>query len=1140
MASWLAGTTSGARFVVNRAVGYVPGALSIAEVDGTLIGGLTLRGVAYADGALQARVDALTVRVAPSVVINWRRVTVRELTLSGMVLTLPESGNAEPAPEAGSLRVPAIALDPLPVALDVVRLSINDLRVVRGAAPEIEVTRVSFSGEFDGQDLELRELAVDAPMGRAALAGRVQLSPDLRARLTLDWLLSGNAETQGALVVSGDRERYEVRHELAAPFVVTTAGTVAMPIDASPRVDLESTATRIAYATASQEVVATDLVVGVAGRTEDWRMTATADLDGDGLSGLAASLEASGDLRTVVLDALELNEVGETRLRATGSARFVNAPDWDATLELRQLPTARVLPDIDAVLTGALSVQGALGDAPTVRVTTDGIEGLWRDYAVTLVGAARVEPDAVTLDAVRASVGDNLLSLAGTLGREAGAELDVALRAPELSALWPGLAGAAYVEGRVSGTVSAPTIALALDVPELSYGELALTALSGRVDADSGVSGAFDVDLAAAAVRSGDTRAEDLRVAITGPVDDHMIVLEGASAPLSRAQIRATGGYASQQWTGRVTVAELSLAAPDAAVEDWSLESPVALSASAQTVRFEQGCLASASSARLCLEALVTPDEIEAQASLERLDLSTWLPPIAEGLEIAGRANASLQLAGPRERLSGAASFGIDGLEMAQGEGDARNRVAFDDAQAALILEAGSLSATLGLRADTGGLLDVEIDVGDAYASDDALSGTVNLSVPDVTALNVLSDALAFSEGTLEGEVLITGTRQQPRIETDFDATAIRARLLPLGIELRELRFNAASTDSGRVRMEAAGQSGEGSFRLEGNAQLRGDGAPNARASVKATRLTFLDLPDATGVASLDLSLEASPERQSLSGSLAVDSASVIVRGLPESAVRVSDDIVVVNEAKDAPSGAPPGPLRTVDVNVTLSEDVRLEGFGLKTRLDGDLKLTKRPRSDLAGTGSLQLKDATYEAYGQALEVSRGQLVFNGPLDAPVLDIRAERVVDETRVGIDIAGTPDALSSTLFSEPALPDAEAFSLLLTGRPLESAGESGDTALADAALTLGLKRAFGVSSAIRNAVGLDTLTVAGSGRDGRVLAGKQLSKDLYLEYAYGVFDQVSTVLVRLQLNKRLALESQSGDTQSVDLVYSVGSR
>ncbi|MEM7449831.1 MAG: translocation/assembly module TamB domain-containing protein [Pseudomonadota bacterium] len=1141
VAFWLAGTTSGARFVVDRAVGYAPGTLAIAEVDGTLIGGLTLRGVAYADDAVQARVDALSVRVAPSVVINWRRVTVRELALSGVVLSLPEPAIAEPEPTPRPPSVPAIALDPLPVVIDVVRLSMDDLRLARGSAPEIAVTRVVFSGALDSRDLEVRELAIEAPIGRAALAGRVRLSEDLRARLMLDWLLRGNTEAEGSLVVSGDRERYEVRHELLAPFAVTTDGTVAVPIDASPRFDLESTAGRLAYTAGTQEIVATDLVVVVAGQAEDWRIRGETDLDGGGLAGLAAHLESRGDMRAVVLDTFELIEDGEPRFSATGSARLVDTLDWDAALELRQLPTARLLPEIDAVLTGALSAQGALGDAPTVRVTTDGIEGLWRDYAVTVVGAARVEPDALSFDAVRASVGDNLLSLTGTLGREAGAELDVALRAPDLSALWPGLSGAAYAEGQVAGTVAAPAVALTLEVPELSYGELALTALSGRVRADAGVSGAFDVDLAAASVRSGATGADDLRVAVTGPVDDHVIVLEGASGPLARARIRATGGYASQQWTGRVTDAELSVVPPEAAPEDWALESAVALTASAATVRLEQGCLASTSAARLCLAASVTPDDIDAQTSLERLDLATWLPQLAGGLEVSGRANASVQLAGPRERLSGAAVFGVDGLEVAQGEGGMGNRVAFDAAEVSLVLDTGLLSATLGLQTAGGGTLDAEIDVGDAYASDDALSGAVNLSVPDVTSLNVLSDALAFSEGALEGVVLITGTRLQPRIETDFDATAIRARLLPLGIELRELRFNAASTDIGTVRVQAAGQSGEGSFKLDGNAQLRGDGAPNARASVTATRLTFIDLPDATGVASLDIRVEATPERQSLSGSLAVDSAAVTVRSLPASAVRVSDDVVVVSDTKVAESNdAPAGPLRTVDVDVTLSDDVRLEGFGLKTRLNGALNLTKRPRSDLAGTGSLQLEDATYEAYGQALEVSRGQLVFNGPLDAPVLDIRAERVVDETRVGIDIAGTPDALSSTLFSEPTLPDAEAFSLLLTGRPLESASESGDTALADAALTLGLKRAFGVSSAIRDVVGLDTLTVAGSGRDGRVLAGKQLSKDLYLEYAYGVFDQVSTVLIRLQLNKRLALESQSGDTQSVDLVYSVGSR
>ncbi|MEO0576826.1 MAG: translocation/assembly module TamB domain-containing protein, partial [Pseudomonadota bacterium] len=141
-------------------------------------------------------------------------------------------------------------------------------------------------------------------------------------------------------------------------------------------------------------------------------------------------------------------------------------------------------------------------------------------------------------------------------------------------------------------------------------------------------------------------------------------------------------------------------------------------------------------------------------------------------------------------------------------------------------------------------------------------------------------------------------------------------------------------------------------------------------------------------------------------------------------------------------------------------------------------------------------------------------------------------------VGVDITGTPGDLSSSLFASPALDDAQTLSVLLTGRRLSGASAAEGNALSDAAITLGLRQAFGVSAVIRDAVGLDTLTVDGGGRDGRLLAGKQISEDLYLQYAYGVFDQISSVLLRWQLNQRLALESTSGETQSVDLIYQVG--
>ena len=101
------------------------------------------------------------------------------------------------------------------------------------------------------------------------------------------------------------------------------------------------------------------------------------------------------------------------------------------------------------------------------------------------------------------------------------------------------------------------------------------------------------------------------------------------------------------------------------------------------------------------------------------------------------------------------------------------------------------------------------------------------------------------------------------------------------------------------------------------------------------------------------------------------------------------------------------------------------------------------------------------------------------------------------------------------------------------------ESDDgVSLADAAITLGLKRAFGVSDTIRSSVGLDEWSGDGSGSDGRIVAGKQLSKRIYLHFAYGVFDQLSNVLLRFQINDRLALESVSGEEQAFDLIYQVG--
>ena len=193
------------------------------------------------------------------------------------------------------------------------------------------------------------------------------------------------------------------------------------------------------------------------------------------------------------------------------------------------------------------------------------------------------------------------------------------------------------------------------------------------------------------------------------------------------------------------------------------------------------------------------------------------------------------------------------------------------------------------------------------------------------------------------------------------------------------------------------------------------------------------------------------------------------------------------------------------------------------------------PRHDAPSI--LELKDGRYKAYGQELEIERGELLFNGPLDNPQLDVRATRQANDVVAGINLTGTPSQLRSEIFSEPAMSDAEALSYLLTGRPLASSSAGEGDALNNAAFALGLTGAGRIASQMQSELGLETLTVEGGSDSGRIVAGKRFGNRLLVEYGYGIVDKLGTLLLRYQLTDRIVLESRTGTVSVFDVVYSV---
>jgi translocation and assembly module TamB len=298
--------------------------------------------------------------------------------------------------------------------------------------------------------------------------------------------------------------------------------------------------------------------------------------------------------------------------------------------------------------------------------------------------------------------------------------------------------------------------------------------------------------------------------------------------------------------------------------------------------------------------------------------------------------------------------------------------------------------------------------------------------------------------------------------------------------------------------------------------------------------LPLVQLADAEILVSPELQVEVALPDITVTGTLHVPRAVIALDQLPAQAQRPSADSIVhgVSDVE------PVRPLRArADLRVTLGDDVHYNGSNLTSDLHGELRLIYESGRAPTASGSLSIT-GTYNAYGQELQLERGELRFTGPLDDPVIDVRAERTIGETTAGIQLTGTLKAPITRIYSNPSLGEADALAYLLLGRPLSGTGEEETATLESAALSMGLQQALPVVQRIGDSLGLDELSIQANDIDaGALMAGKYLSPKLYIRYSYGLFNRIGGILVRFRVNERLSIETRSGDEKSMDLLYTV---
>ncbi len=433
--------------------------------------------------------------------------------------------------------------------------------------------------------------------------------------------------------------------------------------------------------------------------------------------------------------------------------------------------------------------------------------------------------------------------------------------------------------------------------------------------------------------------------------------------------------------------------------------------------------------------------------------------------------------------------------------------------------------------------------------ADAPLQGVLELRVDDLGSWGHWVPPGWRVGGALHTNASFGGRFGAPEYTGEVEGRKLSVRNFLQGVNVSEGDV-AIHLQGTRARIERfTARAGGGSLKLEGDASL-GE-TPRAVLKVTAEQFQLLGRVDRRIVTSGVGTLQLDAKTLAFDGQFGVDDG--LIDFTRSDAPRLADDVTVVR-AKDAPSpaaaasaaaspdatpnlaGAPPREV-ALDLRVKLGERLRVRGRGLDAGLRGDLRITS-PGGRLAVNGTVQAVDGTYAAYGQKLVIDRGLIAFSGSVDTPRLDIEATRPNIDQRVGVIISGTPANPRVRLFSEPELSEIDKLSWLVMGRASDGLGRTDTALLQRAALALLAGEGGSPTDQITKALGLDDLSLRqtdGAVRETVIALGKQLSKRWYVGYERGLNATTGSFQLVYRLAQRFTLRAQSGDDNSLDLIW-----
>ena len=814
----------------------------------------------------------------------------------------------------------------------------------------------------------------------------------------------------------------------------------------------------------------------------------------------------TGTADAATIDSLVIELLGG---RIGGDAEIAWAPEtrWDAELTLADIDPGKLLEDWPGRIGGRIESTGTLTETgPQLSARILDLGGELRGYAVGVDAEAELSDQTLTLRRLLATSGSTGLSASGTAGLQEGQALDLRfdLDSPDLGALMPDAKGALAVNGRLGGSLAAPSLALTLQGEDAEFGGNGVARLAGNADIGLGPGGAFQIDLDGADLVAGGMRFATLAVKGSGSMASHRLDLALAGDALS-VKLDAEGALGD---AGAYEGALRQLALETSEFGTWSLQRPARYGIGQGRIALEPLCIGNGDGSGGCLAfEQQQPGVFDVSLNVPRFGFETLNPLLPDLLVMNGFVSADAKFRGQGAVLTGSARVEVPTGEIEIALPDTKDKLVFSATRLDMRAAASGIDVTLALPIQEAGRVDGKVSLPgfslDGGGDGQAVRGAVAIRLDNLARISNLFPDISDMTGAIEGDIDLGGTLAKPDIRGQLAVRDVGLLVPLIGLELSQANLTLVSRDGADLSIDGGALVGGGQLNINGVGVVGAEG-PSLRVDIAGDKLKVADSKEYFALVSTRLQAGFGPGGGALKGDIQIPQARIMPRTIPAGAVQPSPDVVMESSAEPTD----PVPFH-IDVLAKLGDEVSIEAFGLRGKLRGSLRIIKEPKRGLLGDGQLEVVDGTYRvsipglglvtAIGKPLTIEQGIVVFaKTPLDNPGLILNAQREGGDVTAGVRVLGTIRNPKLAFFSEsdPDLTQAEVTSYLVTGVPPKRNSEADDRALS---------------------------------------VGTYVAPKLFMEYESSLGEQADKVKLRYDLTKKIEVQTEAGESQGADIFY-----